>query len=59
MARKTQRSVYCHDALWEKVRLVAELSERSMAVVVERAMREYVARKLGEPLLIVKEPEDE
>lgn len=59
MARKTQRSVYCHDALWEKVRLVSELTERSMAVTVERAMREYVAKKLGEPLPAVKEYDDE
>jgi predicted transcriptional regulator len=48
MARKEQHSLYCQPDLWEQVRVVAELDERPMVWIVERAVKEYVAKKLAE-----------
>ena len=47
-ARKTQHSMYCQPELWEQIRVVAELEDRPSVWVIEKAVKEFVAKKLAE-----------
>lgn len=47
MAQKICHSLYCHDATWQQVRLVAARYDRSLAWVLEKALEEYLAKHVN------------
>jgi hypothetical protein len=46
MPKRTGHSLYCNDALWEQLCLVAKATEHSAAWAIHKAVEEYVAKNL-------------